>query len=199
MELTLSMPLPVGHTLLGYAVHEGLLLSDEKKRFSWRMILFFVFLANLADFDFLPGFLIGQPNLYHRHFWSHSIGGSVAVGFLFAILFYWKGWGRFGRCFVVFTMVYFSHVALDFWGVDTLDPVGVPMFWPINSEYIMAPFSLFMSVHKSGESGNFIQSLLVPHNFIAAGREALVVLPMLAIVKIVQVRKQIIARLVQKN
>ncbi|HEX7502194.1 MAG TPA: metal-dependent hydrolase, partial [Acidobacteriota bacterium] len=79
------MPLPVGHALAGIAFQQarpGLFFKNL-----WHDAFFFIFLANLPDADFLPGLLMGRPNLFH-HGIFHSLGAALAIaavgGWLFS-------------------------------------------------------------------------------------------------------------------
>ncbi len=67
---------PVGHSLaaLGIFYLAGRRPSrDEIRRLGW-----FIVLANLPDFDFIPGILIGDPGRFH-HTYSHSIGFVLLI------------------------------------------------------------------------------------------------------------------------
>ena len=81
------MPLPIGHALAGIAFFQtrpGLFFKNK-----WLDAVFFVFLANLPDADFLPGLLLGFPNLYH-HGIFHSLGAALAVSAAISCLFFRK-------------------------------------------------------------------------------------------------------------
>ncbi len=180
------MPLPVGHSLIGYAAYDS--FAKESKLTSWKMILLVVFVANLPDFDFLPGLLFGDPHMFHRHL-SHSLGAAVVVGAMLAGFFQLRQMGSFKQCFLMFFTVYYSHVLLDFFGVDNTDPTGVPMLWPFSDQHFLSPFSLFMAVKKSNSSGDFLQSLFVAHNLWTLVWEFTVLLPFVAIIRLVKRRK----------
>src|SRR3990172_3766487 len=181
------MPLPIGHSLMSYALYET--ISKEKLRPSWRMLLLFILVANLADFDFIPGFLLGEPHKFHRLFISHSLGGSVLVGFVFAVCVWISKKEKFVFYFLIFTGVYFSHVLLDLFNSDYSAPYGVPLFWPFSNEYVMSPVPIFMPIEKSGHGVEFIKSLFIKHNILAALWEAIVFILILTIIKLVKNRK----------
>jgi inner membrane protein len=178
------MPLPIGHSLMGYAIHDT---TSEDKGFSWKSILLFVFVANLPDLDFIPGLLAGEANLYHRHFLSHSLGAALAFGVLAGAYCYFVRKKNFATNFALFSLVYFSHVFLDYFSMDHSAPHGVPMFWPLTTEYFASPFPVFMSVVKGNDSGRFFQSLFVAHNFQVALWEIVVFIPVITIMKLVKV------------
>jgi len=55
------LPTSVGHSLSGLIAYMAL---AGWKKWSIRLVIIFVLLSNLPDFDFVPGWLIGQPNLF---------------------------------------------------------------------------------------------------------------------------------------
>lgn len=182
------MPLPVGHSLMGYALYDSTRKDDA--RFSWRLLLLLVILANIPDADFLPGLLVGNANQFHHHYFSHSLGAAIVVSFLAAV-FYTKGTDRkFGVHFALFFGAYFSHLVLDYITADTSEPFGLPMFWPLTTQYFYSPKTIFMAVHKIGASDQFFKSLLTVHNLWVVLWEAVVFVPVLSIIKIAKMRKR---------
>ncbi len=169
------MPLPIGHSLAGYTLYEGHHSRLNFFRHRWATIAFFVVLANLADIDFLPGYLAGNPNLYH-HGPVHSLGAALLVGLLGG-LFFGRRYGHFWRYFGIIAAVYYSHLVLDFFNNDTREPLGVMLLWPLSDVHFMSPISLFASVHKSSDSSTFFQSLFNWHNFGVALRELVIMGP----------------------
>lgn len=78
------MPSPVGHSLAdlcGYYLAPKCLFTERKK---W-LLLGSVFIANMADLDFIPGIILGDPRLFH-HEGLHSITMIVVIGLISAIL-----------------------------------------------------------------------------------------------------------------
>ncbi|HHL72187.1 MAG TPA: metal-dependent hydrolase [Bacteroidetes bacterium] len=172
------MPLPVGHSLAGL----GLLQLTGLRFFQhrWQDAFFFVFAANLADLDYLPGFLLGNPNLYHQGM-SHSLAAALFFGVFCALFFSRKHGGNFTAYATICALVYASHMLLDVFNNDLRAPYGVPLFWPLTEERFISPHWLFASVHKSSESAQFFQSVLSAHNFFVALREVVVMAPVLAV------------------
>ena len=123
------MPSPIGHTLLGLALYAQFL--SHPWRFSFITILLITFASNLPDFDFIFGFLEGDPNRYHRGI-SHSFGIS---GVLFLTLFVFE---RFiiKRDNISYSLwflgFYLLHIASDFFGADSRLPYGQPILWPLS-------------------------------------------------------------------
>jgi inner membrane protein len=180
------MPLPFGHSLMGLALYEA---TERKENYwDWRVIMLFVFIANAPDLDFVPGFLVGDPNRYHHHYLSHSLGFAMFVGTIVAALLALRGERRFCRNTMTLTLVCFSHMILDFFTADTSQPFGLPMFWPLTSEYFYSPVSIFMSVNKGGANLEFLRSLLVWHNVWVVLWEIAVLASVLALTRIIKTR-----------
>lgn len=172
---------------MGYALYDSIRKDDA--RFSWRLLLLLMILANLPDIDFLPGLLVGNANQWHHHYYSHSLGAAIVVGVL-AAFFYTKGTDRkFALYFGLLFGAYFSHLVLDYFTADTSEPFGLPMFWPLTSEYFYSPITVFLSVHKIGASDQFFQSLFTLHNLRVVLWEVVVFVPVLSIIRIAKVIK----------
>lgn len=174
------MPTTIGHSLAGVLVSEAKIFMPSQSIF--KTLAFSIILANLADADFLPGLLSGNPNKFH-HGVTHSVGASFIVGFLFAGYFFYCQ-RRFLAPFMFATVGYSSHVVFDFFTVDTSMPHGIPMFWPISSEYFISPIAAFFDVRRSASTGTFFQSLFVAHNGWTVLREIIILVPMVLIVQI---------------
>jgi len=91
---------------------------------------------------------------------------AVLIAGIFAFVFCAKNSEKFLKIFGLFFSVYFSHLLIDFFAVDNSFPYGEQLLWPFTSEYYLSPVPIFMDVHKSDVSFNFIQSLFSKHNFI---------------------------------
>lgn len=181
------MPLPVGHALAGIAwqrIRPGFFFNN-----SWLDALFFMFLANLPDADFLPGLILGRPNLYH-HGVFHSLGAALAVAAIGAGLFQlqrprdgarWGGrvgarrHGRFWGMAAMIFLIFYSHLLLDFFTRDLVAPYGLPLWWPFSSRYVIAPQPFFINITRSSVSADFFSSLFNRHNLGAALREVLLI------------------------
>jgi inner membrane protein len=172
---------------MGYALYDSTRKDDT--RFSWRLLVLLVILANIPDADFLPGLLVGNANQWHHHYFSHSLGAAIIVG-LFTTYFYTRGTDRkFAPYFGLFFGAYFSHLVLDYFTADTSEPLGLPIFWPLTTQYFYSPKTIFMAVHKIGASEQFFQSLFVLHNVWVLLWEAVVFVPILSIIKIAKVMR----------
>ena len=138
---------PIGHSLAGltlyYATGSKPAVQDTR-RLGW-----FILLANLPDFDFIPGILTGDPGRYH-HGISHSIG-MVLIVFMLA---WWWGKPRLANsrlaiAFTVFAVVG-SHLLLDWltWDPPGLNGQGIPLLWPWSDTYYLAPHTIFPRVER---------------------------------------------------
>ena len=202
------MPLPVAHSLMGYTLAEA--TQVRLAGTAWRNVLLFAALANLPDIDFLPGFLMGQPNQYHHHL-THSLGFAAFVGLL-GCLIYWRRDRNFMRhahapqneirfrfwpYFLTISVAVFSHCVLDLLTVDTSLPFGMLLFWPFDMGYYDMNVKIFESVHKSNASTTFFSSLLQWHNFKVMAIEVFIMVPVAGLVKIMQILRRSLAR--QRN
>ena len=118
------MPLPVLHSFAGYSLYRLTRKKNEGRK--WRLILLSVLLANLADFDFLPGIQLGEATRYHRAL-THTLGAAFLCGALVGLAS-WIVKKRAGlKNFLLASGVYFSHLVLDYiFGA----PEGLLIFWP---------------------------------------------------------------------
>lgn len=73
------MATPVAHSLFSFGVFVVNRRAGET--FAWRFYIFAVITANGADFDFIPGVILGDVNEFHRDA-SHSLGATVIIGML---------------------------------------------------------------------------------------------------------------------
>lgn len=174
------MPMPVGHSLAAVILNELKIFKPANSILT--SVLLSIALANLADIDYLPGILMGNPNQFHHGF-THSIGAALLVGLVFSVCCYYRE-AQILRPFIFATSLYFSHVFLDYFSKDTGAPYGVPIFWPLSSEYFISPVLVFSDIHKDSSSSTFLQSLFVRHNALTILREILILVPLALVVLI---------------
>jgi len=188
------MPLPIAHSMMGYAIAEvaeatNVRLTSKK----WLNVSIFVTLANLPDCDFLPGFLLGEPNRYHQWF-THSLGFVILVG-LFGGLFYWRrqnlnnlqsaeSQARFGLYGVFVGLAVLSHLVLDLLTWDSSPPKGMMLFWPFDKNHYDVRWDFFLACRRDNASATFFSSLLTWYNFKIALREFLIMAPLVGLAKI---------------
>jgi len=167
------MPTPIGHSLAGYAIY---LAFQRERPHKLREVILCIFLANIPDLDYLPGFLIGYPNYFH-HGISHSIGFAVFCGLMGMSYSKWLMKEDIIKGFLFFSGNYFSHIFLDFFCADDSIPYGEKLLWPFSNNYYISPITLFAGVHKSNLSSDFIISLFNLYNLYAIFIELMILLP----------------------
>lgn len=146
------MPTPVGHALTG-ALLFGVLARPEERRPPPLAVAGFA--AVVADLDFLPGLLVGNPSRFHQGP-AHSLGAALVFGVLAGWCVRYAGLGPPGRWIALFTLLYASHPLLDLFAVDTSPPIGVPLLWPFSGLYVHAPVILFPDVHHGPSWAAFV-------------------------------------------
>ena len=161
------MPLPTAHSAAGLAGYFAFKKrsSDSPPRQELFLLGLCLFLANLPDLDFIPGFLCGDPGRFH-----HGPSHSLVLGLIGALIFYrfacyWlTGISKkriFGCCLVSLLF----HPVLDYFSADTSKPFGVPLFWPFDTEYYMSPVSLFRDVQRNQDTlGTFFSTIINTNN-----------------------------------
>ena len=161
------MPLPIAHSaagLSGYFLFRKYNV-DGTRKYEWLLLGLCLFLANLPDLDFVPGFFCGEPGKFH-----HGPSHSLVVGLVGALIFYrfveyrLKGISKkriFGCCLLSLL----SHPILDYFSADTSKPFGVPLFWPFDTGYYMSPVSLFRDVQRNQDTlGAFFATIINTNN-----------------------------------
>jgi inner membrane protein len=167
------MASPVAHSLTAVVV-----CTLARRRLpSWRdgVAWLCVLAANLSDFDFLPGLLIGERERFHRGA-SHSLAFALLCGLLVYVLMRWRRHPNPARGGGIAALLVGSHIAIDWLTRDLSAPVGIPALWPFTGKHYSAPLHLFLNVERNN------LDTLAPwlHNLAGAGLEALVLLPLIA-------------------
>lgn len=152
------MPLPLGHTAIGWAAYETANVSPPPKAFHtftsrFASVVFVTILANLPDVDVLFGLLIhGNGASLHRGP-THSLLFALLAGYLASNGWrLWRHIPRFG--FGICVMLVFSHVAADM--LLTNSPVS--LLWPLELHVIpghsgwgkVVHMVLFQSIRDAG-------------------------------------------------
>jgi inner membrane protein len=150
-----------------------------------RMVLY-LFAANAADLDFIPGLLSGEPDRCH-HGISHSLGFAALVAVVCGLVLMFRAHQARWQPFVVCFALWSSHIGLDYFSIDNRLPYGVPLFWPLSDAYYIAPFAFFPGIRRALASAEFFTSLLSLHNLWAICVELLVLAPILILIWITQV------------
>jgi inner membrane protein len=136
---------PIGHSLAGYAVYSFSVSATNRNRLKLASLC--IFMATAADLDFLPGILMGRPDLYH-HGITHSLGFALMASLVIAGIFSIK-MKPFSRIFSLCLISYLSHIVIDFFGYSSSHrhPPGMPLFWPISGEHFISPVRLYLRIH----------------------------------------------------
>lgn len=174
------MTSPVGHGIAGIA--GSLLLPAASARARFGLLVLFVVSANAADFDFIPGLLINDFNVFHR-----GPTHSISFAFIWAALV-WVIARRFSpRPLLLASLAgafYGSHLLLDYFGSDTRAPFGIPLFWPFVEGHFIHDTPFFGGI-KHGVPGDSLPTVMSEvfsvHNFKAMGREFLATVPLVII------------------
>lgn len=178
------MPSPVGHSLIGLTLGVACLLPRGRLR-DWRTtlrdhcgaLLAAVLAANACDLDYLPGLLVGAPNLLHRWL-GHTAVWAALAGFTI-----WLVWRRAAAplprwALPVLLAAALSHILADYTDEDTRAPFGILALWPFYDGFVIAAHPLFLSLEKGS-----LAAVCSWHNVRAVSRELLVTLPpLLAVV-----------------
>ena len=126
---SLIMPLPIGHSAIGFATHS--LISNDRANFNkWHMAIFIIILSNLPDIDVLFGLILqNNGSAFHRGP-THSILFAFIMGYVASKSS--KVWSyipkaSFKTCF----MLILSHVVADYF----LTSSPVSFCWPIEVSF----------------------------------------------------------------
>jgi membrane-bound metal-dependent hydrolase YbcI (DUF457 family) len=158
------MASPVAHSFAGFWTflafvgrsRTGLAARCREYRKYLPQIAVLILLANLADFDFLPGFVLeGNANSLHRGF-SHSLAAALFVALALSCI--WRIMPGFWRSTLVYFTAYGSHLLIDlFTGTRigwTHSGFGIPLFWPWSKEF-SSPLILIFGVHHNNFASLF--------------------------------------------
>ncbi len=156
------MALPFGHISAGYLGYEAVRPAGPHRP---ALLLGAIALANAADFDFLPGLVIGHADAYHRGV-THTLAAVVVIALAVA-----AAGGIAGACRATVlraagwaAAVYASHLVLDYVTVCAVPPSGGRFLWPLSDAYYIAPRPLLDEIIIDSSSRSaFVASLLTPH------------------------------------
>jgi membrane-bound metal-dependent hydrolase YbcI (DUF457 family) len=128
------MASPVAHSFVGLwtflflAKELGVRVTQQWRRRMGELCLL-VFVANLADFDFVPELYFHRD--FHRGF-SHSLLATVIAALVFPL--FWRIAGSFRASARIYFIAYASHLVIDFFTGHQLgwnhSGSGIPLLWP---------------------------------------------------------------------
>lgn len=156
------MSLPVLHSLAGYGVYR--VGAGDRSSSSKLFLLYSILLANLPDFDFLPGVIIGDASFFHRTF-SHSFTACILAALAGGLLWYFFARMSFFRAAILSFVSYSSHLLLD---LTSIGPKGLQLMWPFSTTLYYGPrvdFSIPIHEHaleKATGLGSFIAAVFHP-------------------------------------
>ena len=171
------MATPLGHSLAGYAICQFVTPKTSNPSRDWQLLS--ISMAQLPDLDFLPGFLMGRPTLYHQGI-THSIGFALLISLGTAIICRLRG-KPFSAAFSLCFLSYLSHLLLDMLSPDGRLPYGIPLLWPLSSAHFTGPMALLLGVHHADSHlasvWDWVKSLLHPSNLAALALETFWLVP----------------------
>jgi len=171
------MATPIGHGLIATGL--SLLIFRGGRANNLKILALLVFAANVPDLDFLPGLISGDLNRYHQGI-THSIFGLTV--FLLVCAVFVHGMKASRDWLIWLGLAYGSHLVIDYFGTDNRMPVGMPLFWPVSSDFYKSSLDLLPGVRHGGNGADwteFVTDLLSWANLQAIGVEFLVSLPVL--------------------
>ena len=170
------MPTPVAHTLAGFAVWLG--SNQQAKRQTGLLVLLLVLVSNLPDVDFVAGYFVGDPRVYHWRA-THSVLAAISVAIVFGLLFRSR-LGTFQRAAWAGGVAYGSHLMLDMLMGQPHDPsIGLQLFWPFSQQRFMAPWEVFHMAPHSIEWLGPLRTLFSRAILPVIQREVLVIVPVI--------------------
>jgi membrane-bound metal-dependent hydrolase YbcI (DUF457 family) len=131
----------------------------------WRVPALGALVAVAPDLDVLLG--------WHRGAW-HSLTAAVAVGVLAGLVARIRGRQHAVALGGMCSLVWMSHLALDWLGADYSAPRGLTVFWPFSQTYFESGLDVFSSISRR---------YWLPDEFFLAnarsiGRELAILLPL---------------------
>ena len=178
---------PIGHSLAGLAV----CFYQKRVTVNMRLVLITLLLANLADLDFIFGWVSGNPNQYH-HRWTHSLFFILSIAIIVCAGLRLMRRPHYFKRGIYVGAVLGSHIVLDFFTRDRSFPYGVQLFWPVSNEFIISPVTVFHDVSKASSSTDFIPSLFCHHNLMTVLLEILILSPVLISILFLKYRRRVV-------
>lgn len=171
------MATPVAHCLAGYSIYYLARSHSSTGGTAVSGVLLATLLlgANLPDLDFLPGFLFGNPERFHREF-SHSL--AFAGMSVLPLIIYLKASAKPGvtGISICWLLAVLSHLLIDWLSLDTSIPSGIELLWPFSTQRFTADIPLFLGARRD----ELFSSFTISYNLIAITWEMLMLLPFVA-------------------
>ena len=178
------MALCFTHTAAGYLAYEAI-RPPGSHRPGWLAAA--VLLANAPDLDFVPGWLLGHPGMYHRGI-THTIAAVAAIT---AFVWWWRR--RLARAPLAVAAwagaTYASHLVLDFLTPDARPPHGGQFLWPLSDAYWIAPVTPLHEIVIDGSNRMaFLRSVLGHETHLVWLTEVAGLLVVIAVVQLLRTR-----------
>jgi membrane-bound metal-dependent hydrolase YbcI (DUF457 family) len=164
------MPSPLGHGLVGLAVH-AVTARDAGELWDVRRAALVTGAALAPDLDLLFRFVDGRN---HHQAETHSIGAALIAGLVVGLLAALAGWARPAALAAAVVAGWLTHPLLDYFGNDTHPPIGIMALWPFDRGYFKSPWIVFMDI------GRTLDWRTVRHNVVAVTWELIALTPLLA-------------------
>ena len=139
------MASPIAHSLTGASIY---FLSRRYPGERHTEIWWLIFAANAADFDLLPGLLLGDESMFHRTF-SHSILFAVAFSIAVYLISSRAGHREPQRFAVLMFLAYLSQLLIDWFSYDQSTPQGIMVLWPLTREYYMSEPTVLLNISRT--------------------------------------------------
>jgi inner membrane protein len=164
------MALPIAHAAAGYLVHRAT-LDGRTSTGAWQRAAVFMFVANLPDFDFLVGFVLGFPGMVHRGA-SHTVLAAVCFGIAAGAVARWRWHERFAPAALAFGVAYASHLLVDYLTIDSRPPAGGQFLWPFSDAYFGTRIPVFGEIYIDGRTREgFLRTVLAWPTVVVLARE----------------------------
>ena len=155
------MPTPIGHALAGIAI-AAMPRAAQPKAAHVAALAFF---AAAPDLDLVLRLADGMN---HHRGPSHSFAAAAIASVMGFVL------RRFGADLPSGGLIgaaWGSHVALDYFGLDTSPPIGEMALWPFSNRFFASSVSVFYDVPRS-----FVLEAIM-HNALAVAIELVILGP----------------------
>lgn len=179
------MATPVAHCLAGCSiyylarVHPSVRLQSSTQT----LLIMLLAAASLPDFDFIPGLILGAPERFHREF-SHSVAFTSLTTLM--VLLYLKASARPAALLVSLSWfcAVLSHLLIDWLSLDTSDPIGIELFWPVSAERFSATNTAFLGVRRE----DILSEFSIGYNLFAVTWEVILLVPVVAMCRFISDR-----------
>ena len=139
------MPSPLAHAVSGYVLAKFLPLTQPRtsRRRRWEILcLYPVFVATVADLDFIPQIITGES--FHRGL-THSLIFTLGFSLILAFILRKRWQFSYQQLAWITFILYGSHLVLDFF----TEGRGIPLLYPFTENFFVSSITIFPGVHHS--------------------------------------------------